>query len=519
VPPFEQHAFISYAHIDNEALEPDQPGWVTRFHDALRTRLKQQLGDTEVRIWRDIKLAGNDEFAEEIVTQFPRTALLVSVVTPRYVKSEWCKKEVARFIDAAERSGGLRVGNKLRVVKVVKTPVGPITELPEVFQRTIGVAFYEPTDQGGREFDPVLGQAAREAFQDRVMSLAVQMADTLRALQGHAAGPRSGQVVYLAETGRDLADAREQLATDLRLHGHEVLPDEPLADDEDTLRRQVNAALARSTLAVHLVGASGGPVPDGPTGVSLVSLQNELAAERSRAARLPRLIWLPDAVQPQRPEHGQFIARLLAEAALQSGADLLRGELQALTAAVHGRLAPPPPPPPPPPPTPASAPIEAAGAAEAVVPEPGPTPESATPVADLHLVFTADERADMVPLIRALRGRGLRVSVPVFAGDAAVLRRQNTELATGARQVLLAYAQGSEAWKHHQLTDLRRQRALVGCQPVAPWLALLPPATPDKLLLQALAEPDTLDLLDGIDPAALAPLHPPPFAGPAGGAP
>ena len=41
-------------------------------------------------IWRANKLQGNDMFADEILEQFDKTAVLVSVLSPRYMKSEWC---------------------------------------------------------------------------------------------------------------------------------------------------------------------------------------------------------------------------------------------------------------------------------------------------------------------------------------------------------------------------------------------------------------------------------------------
>ena len=36
---FDLHAFISYAHLHNEPLEPGQKGWVTRFHATLQMSL------------------------------------------------------------------------------------------------------------------------------------------------------------------------------------------------------------------------------------------------------------------------------------------------------------------------------------------------------------------------------------------------------------------------------------------------------------------------------------------------
>lgn len=479
--PYDLHAFISYAHIDNEPLEPGQPGWVSRFHAVLKTRLSQRLGEP-ARLWRDDKLRGDDVFGDEIRAQLPRAALLVSILSPRYVRSDWCTAEVDGFAAAA---GATQVQNKTRVVKVLKTPLAPGDRMPPVFERTLGHPFYKDDGERQVEIDPAFGDDARQEFLRRVSDLAVEMADNLRALTDarttEAAPAAGGQVVFVAECGRDLQAVRAQLVTDLRLHGHTVLPAQQLPLSEDLLRPELAALLARATLAVHLVGSSAGPVPEGPTGQSLVALQNAMAAAQSQAGGLRRVLWLAPGAQGERPEHQAFLDALQTDAGLQRGADLLRGDAEALKGAVHQVLQ----------------------ALRQPAPPPAPTGGSGPRV---HLLMTEADRPAAVPLIKALRALGLAVSVPVFAGDAAALRQRHAQLVAESRAVVVVYGAGDEAWKFHQLSDLQKQAAIAGSGP-SRWLALLPPHTPDKDLEQALADPATLDLLAGVDAAALAPLR------------
>jgi len=486
--PFDLHAFISYAHLDNEPLEPGQPGWVSRFHAVLKTRLSQRLGEP-ARLWRDDKLRGDDVFDDEIRQQLPRAALLVSILTPRYVRSGWCKSELDGFAAAAAATGGVQVHNKTRMIRVLKTPLAPGDALPAVFQRSLGHAFY--TDDGERqaEIDPAFGEAERQEFLRRISDLAVVMAGNLQALTdvpppATAAAAASGQVVFLAECGRDLQAVRAQLATDLRLHGHTVLPDQQLPVTEDLLRPELTALLARATLAVHLVGGSAGLVPEGPSGLSLVALQNALAAEASQTRGLRRILWLAPGAQGERPEQQAYLQALQTDAALQRGADLLQGDVEALKGAVHQAL-------------------HALQALQKPAPAPGPATGAGPRV---HLLMTEADRAGVVPLVKALRAMGLAVSAPVFAGDAAELRQRNAQLVADSRAVLVVYGAADEAWKFHQLSDLQKQAAIAGGGP-ARWLALLPPHSPDKDLEQALADPATLDLLAGVDSSALAPLQ------------
>ena len=84
---FKKDLFISYAHIDNQPLTPKQEGWISHFHTTLQGFLNTRLGQ-EAKIWRDDKLQGNDVFADEIVDQFSKTAVLVSVLTSRVLSGK-----------------------------------------------------------------------------------------------------------------------------------------------------------------------------------------------------------------------------------------------------------------------------------------------------------------------------------------------------------------------------------------------------------------------------------------------
>ena len=110
---FDNDIFISYAHLDNEPLIKDAEGWVSQFHHAMEVRVDQLLGK-KLSVWRDPKLHGNDYLDDTIFGQLPKVALLVSIFTPRYVKSAYCTNELTQFCEASENSGGLRVENKTR---------------------------------------------------------------------------------------------------------------------------------------------------------------------------------------------------------------------------------------------------------------------------------------------------------------------------------------------------------------------------------------------------------------------
>src|SRR5215469_1620716 len=108
--------FISYAHADNTE------GWVDQFHERLFNRLRQLDRSAPFTIWRDRKLTRADVFTDEIYGQLASSGVLISILSPNGLDSSWCQQERERFERAARSTGGLRLGNKIRAIKVTKTP-------------------------------------------------------------------------------------------------------------------------------------------------------------------------------------------------------------------------------------------------------------------------------------------------------------------------------------------------------------------------------------------------------------
>ena len=502
---FDQHAFISYAHLDDKPLSQHQQGWVTRFHVTLDALLSMRIG-CPARIWRDDRLHGNDLFPSTILDQFSRTALLISVLTPRYLASDWCTRELQAFCDQADKLGGLQCDKHSRVFKVLKSPVDDGAPLPPVMKDMLGYPFFVLEDGAPLELDAAYGERFGQDYNRRVGKLAWDAAQLIKQLEDAEApatpaellvpGPsgRPALTVYLAECSHDCRPDRERLEAELKCHGHTVLPDQRLRyDDADACGQQVAQWLARADLAIHLIGSSPGTVPDGAHAEPIVALQNRLAAERSAAVGLPRLIWLAAASRSDQPAHQAYLDALRRDAALQRGADLLDGGLDSLLQALHStleRLARPPTPTPtptqtPPPPT-------AAG--------------NAAPLA-MHLLCVSADRQPSLPLRRWLRDQGVLLSLPAFEGSAAELRTANLALLAQSDAVLLYYGAGDEAWKRGVDSQLQKQLAL-GQRATPPALItyLAGPPGDDKDDLLAMQASAQIDGLSALPEAALAAL-------------
>src|SRR5690606_13786669 len=193
---FQKDIFISYAHIDDESLIQNQKGWITEFHRALDIRLAQLLGRRPV-IWRDPALQGNHVFDKQIVDQFSKVAIMISILTPRYVKSEWCVREVNEFYTACQENIGFTISNKARIFKVVKTPV-KVDQHPEKIQNVLGYDFYytDPSTGRTKELSQTFGQETERMYWEKLDDLAHDISSFLESLEqpGNQGAVASGNI-------------------------------------------------------------------------------------------------------------------------------------------------------------------------------------------------------------------------------------------------------------------------------------------------------------------------------------
>jgi hypothetical protein len=456
---FENDVFVSYAHIDDQALTEGQPGWISSLHRALQVRLEQLLGK-EAKIWRDLKLQGNDVFTDRLLETLPKVGVLVSVLSPRYVKSEWCQRELNAFLQASAQTGGVRVKDKLRVFKVVKTPI-PREQQPAELQATLGYEFFTLERDSGRqrELGPMSPPDARSLYWVKLDDLAHDIADLLNILAGqHSAAPSapvaSKGTVYLAETSSDLRDRRDAVRRELLGQGYSVLPDQPLPLVEPDFSKAVREHLGKCKLSVHMVGENYGVVPDDTT-ESIVVLQHELAIERAAAGDFCRLIWMPPNLATDDDRQKKFIERLQTDSRYQSGGDLLKTPLEDFKTVLHVRLNPPP-------------------------KTNGMQPPNPNGIQRVYLICDQRDVEATQPLVDFLFNH-FEVTLPVFEGDEAQVRREHEANLAECDAVVVYYGAGNELWLRSKLRELQK---IAGYGRTKPMLAkavyVAPPDAPEK---------------------------------------
>jgi hypothetical protein len=232
------------------------------------------------------------------------------------------------------------------------------------------------------------------------------------------------------------------------------------------------------------VGDRYGAVPDGPSQKSVIVLQNELAVQRSKSGRLPRVIWLRHGTASEHTQQQAFIEALHQDAEAQFGADLITGDLEELKTSIHATL------------------------------KKLETPEQKKPAATtaagdrtklIYLICDRKDRKATVPVRKFCREHGFEVQIPAFEGDATAMREANQHLLTACDAVILFYGAGDEAWKRTVDNELKKMPGYRGGKPLlATYTYLADPKTSDKEDLLDMEEPNLINGLEGFSEAEMA---------------
>lgn len=499
-------------------------GWVSNFHDHLAAMLAVRLG-SRVRIWRDKKLQGNDVFGKEIEQKFSDAALFVSVLTPLYLNSDWCKREIHGFCKIARDHGDLVIANKIRVFKVIKMPVETQDSLPPEVRDALGYQFYTfDEDEHPLDLDPVYGKEIEQVYLRKLNALAWEIAIFLKQIEDKPptvngeTTPKTPEeapsdvtepdgsrpVVYLAECGRDLRDQREILADDLKDHGYRVLPEKQMPEVEDEYLAEVDRLLDQCQLSIHLVGESYGKVPEGFSLKSSVILQNEVAVKKSKDGVLQqRLIWLLEGTVSQQRHQQAFIDAIAEDAEVQFGADLITGSIEDLKAEIHHtlkRLEK----------KKAAKERRMAEAAEEERRAPEGQQAATAEVAEegrckmIYLICNEKDRKNTIPMRKFLKNMDFEVKIPLFSGDAATVRQAQKDHLTRCDAVIMFYGVGDEAWKYSKANELQKMKAYRNGKPMPiNFTYLAEPVTDAKEELIEFEEPNLINGLNGFSEAEM----------------
>jgi len=442
--------FISYAQLDDESLTEEETGWISTFDQALRKRTAQLLG-YQPGIWRERK--AQDEAGEDVLKEFPKLKVMVSIISPRYLESEGCLKELKEFYKIASKKGGVRIDNKWRIFKVVKTPVRPDQHPPEI-EGILGYEFFEVDEKGHfREFHLDKQSPSYYQFLERFEDVAQDLSQVIRSLEtgeAIATAPigqkakgaaqqvesKSQKAVYLAKTTSELNPIRDNIRRDLEMHGFKVLPEQELPLDH-RFREVVKENLGQCQLAVQLVSSKYGMVPEDEE-LSLPNIQYEMCLE----AGLPSLIWIPDNLKTSDNRQQAFLEILQTQGPDHETTEILNAELEDFKTHMMDTLS------------------NIKDDEEIVVQEGQGPPR-------VYLIYDrADTEAASV-IDDYLYNQGFEVLKPLFEGTEQELREVHKDNLKTCDAALIYHGYGSEYWLNAKINDLRKAPGFGRSKPMA----------------------------------------------------
>ena len=345
--------FISYGHIDDQDPAGDEKGWVDLLVERLPRLISANLG-SQPKLWRDQRsLTGNALLTAAIEEGVTQSSVFVPIVSPRYVQSDWCRRELETFCKNPPLPGV--PAHRSRVFKVIKTPLlfHLSKQEPEQLRELIGYSFYEMEGDMPVEFSPDVVPSKDPRYWTALRRLAWDISTMLVELQPGQKKPEgesqptngSRKFVYLAETSSDLTQERELVRDELLQRGYGVLPEDKLpAEEAKQTEAAVLASLSRSVLSVHMIGKRYGSTPEDDAR-SVVSIQEDLAVKRgAEDSSFSRLLWIPQGLMTPAMEvtderQKAFITAV--QKRVSAGSELLQTSIEDLKTRIVEKLSPP----------------------------------------------------------------------------------------------------------------------------------------------------------------------------------
>ena len=436
--------FISYAHIDNEALTEEDKGWISHFHKVLDTRVAQLTGE-KPRIWRDLKLGGNDVFDQAIINQFCNARIMISIMSPRYLKSEWCMKELKQFYDNASSTGGVSFENKSRILKVVKTPFETNdvpNEIQGVFSRILGFEFFEVDTDTGKftEYNASFGADSKHNYFSKIFDLAHEVSQLLKSMHDQESGngaPSLAAVhskkIFLATATKDLQSEHDRIYRNLIERGYQVFPDQPMPLVGAEFKQAVREHLEKCDASIHLIGSSYGMVPEGE-GHSVIDIQNSLAAETASTQDLHRFIWMPRNQMVTEPRQASFIDDIRNNPQTYESSDFLEDSFENLKSLVLDHLKTEPKPAPPP---------EASAASSAGV-----------KTKSVYLIYPPNDEESAAPIEDYLFDKGLEIIAPEVEGTESQIAEAHRQNLNYCDAVIIYFGSANRSWVNMKLLNV-----------------------------------------------------------------
>lgn len=442
---------ITYSELDDQPLTPGRPGWISHLHDNLRVRVAQ-LSGRQVAVVKHSDVATSVVADADLLREIPKAKTIVSVLSPPFAHSDGCREVVRSFWKSTTDAGRFQVENRSRLLNVIKAPVDAAempADLRTLYTGLVPYEFFERDAVTGRmrEFDEAFGNTALQRFHERVYDVAYDLSQVLKYLgDAGVAGERRAtnpKVVFLAATTSDLEPQRDQLRRELTELGHTVVPKQPLPLVAGELVAAVQSCLAQADIAIHFVGEHFGLVPEA-TELSVVALQNQVAARYCDGTPLKRLIWIPKGLRPRDERQTAFVRQLQSDPGAVTGAELVADTLENLKVLLRSRWQ----------------------REQADLDKPTPrAPSGGAP--RLYLICDQQDEKGVEPLEDFFYSCGIEVSLPAFDAVESVVQQVHIDNLRDCDGALIYYGAAGMHWVDFKIRDLQKAAGYRDARPIA----------------------------------------------------
>lgn len=442
---------ITYAKLDDQPLMSGRQGWISQLHQNLQLRVAQ-LSGKQVAVVKQSDSSDSADIEAEVLKHVPKAKTVVSVLSPPFVQSNGCRRIVESFWKSATDSGQFEVGNRSRLLNVVKTPMDaddlPV-QLRPLYSGLVPYEFFERDPHTGRlrEFDEAFGDTALQRFHERVYDVAYDISQVLKylgdAAQANQKRTANPKTIFLAATTSDLEPQRDQLRRELIELGHTVIPKQPLPLVASELVSVVQGCLEQADIAIHFVGEHFGLVPEA-TELSMVALQNQVAARHCENSSLRRLIWIPRGLQTKDARQASFIRQLETEPKAVTGAELIADTLENLKVLLRTRWE-----------------------REQSDREKLPAVAKNGGAPRVYLICDQQDEAAIEPLEDFFYAQGIEVSLPGFEAEESEVQQIHIQNLRDCDAALIYYGSAGMHWVDFKIRDLQKAAGYRDSRPIA----------------------------------------------------
>ena len=435
---------IIYSEEDDLQIQGDARGWVTNFFKFLSSLLvHMNYGDLLLELC---------SFNHLKKSELKKNIMVVMVVSPLLDPQDQGYQLISSWLkEMTNAKKGIQEDSE-RCLIVHKT-IFNYERFPELIALN-NYQLYEIDNATGlpREINRFFGLEAEKNYWMKLIDLSFDISQYLsfdtKRVKEEAPNKRE-KTVYLAEVGKDLVVQRDMIRRELRSHGFEVLPKNPITGDRGDIEMAIKDNLSNARLSLHLIGEDYGERIEGHD-LSMIDFQNEIAheytgimikenAKNDEKKRFGRLIWISQGIKNITERQKIFIENIKTEAALHEETEVLEVDLEEMKSIVIEE-------------------IETGGRFQSITREISgyqePSKKDSSKI--IYLILDREDLEEGQVIAKTLKKKGYRVVQPIFEGALVDVRYIHQENLKRCDAAIIYFGNTSEAWIKTKLQDLMK---------------------------------------------------------------